>query len=133
MFSSRASSTVVFIHLPFPAQSQLSTLFAFSQSNERKKRTGGRQDIRRNTFELSARKRAGILYEMYNLAGCTVVSRNLRSRKPTAFRYSAPHRSKFYPPSVIRVPCPRSVLLVGRRAAHMRRTRRHVSFGDAAT
>lgn len=79
-------SPYLFIFLPRYIQSQLSTLFAFPQSSERKKRTGGKEDIRRNTFKLSARNRVGIFYEMYNLAGCTVVSRNLRSRKLTSDR-----------------------------------------------
>ena len=62
-----------------------------------------------------ARNWAGIFYDMYNLAGCTVVSWNLRSCKPhigRAFRYGAPYRSEFYPLSVIPVPCPRNILLV---------------------
>lgn len=52
-----------------------------------------REDIMRNTFCLASRNRPGILYEMYNLAGCSVVSRNLRSAEPTA---SQPSRKSLY-------------------------------------
>lgn len=83
MFCPPANYYRIYIHLPSPVQSQLFTLFPFLQSSERKKRTGKREDIRRNTFKLSAGNQAKIFYKMYNLAGCTVVSRNLRLRKPT--------------------------------------------------
>lgn len=125
-------TTTAFIYRIFlPRYNPSFPLSSLSRS-ERKK---PEEDIRKyNTFKLSARNWVGIFYEMYNLAGCTVVLRNLRSRKPhigPVFRYSVPLSFKIL--SSLRatpVPCPR---ISSSSDAHMRRTRRHVSFGDAAT
>lgn len=76
-------------------------------------RSKGKNDITHNISELSARKQAAnILYEMYNLTGCAVISRNLRSRKTygrkTIFRYTLVNQSMsfwiFYPTNVIPSP-----------------------------
>lgn len=128
MFCPPANSTAVFIHLPSPVQSQPSTLFAFSQSSERKKRTGGREDIRRNTFELSARNREYftrciIWLDVPSFRG--IYDRASLQRFGTAFLHIVQNS--------ILPPLSRCLVFEISSSSHMRRTRRHVSFGDAAT
>jgi len=80
-----------------------------------------------------ARNWAGIFYDMYNLAGCTVVSRNLRSCKPTSDeRFGT---MLYIVQNSLLSPLFRFLVLEisSSSNAHMRHTRRHVSFGDAAT
>lgn len=125
----------IYSHLPF-ADSFPGFSLACSQVKRREELTHRRKrGYYVKYFRLSARNRAGTLYEMYNLAGYTVVSRNLRSCKPTprpVFRRTlagAQRPSGFY----LTLRYPRSLAHEISLSSHMRRTRRHVFVGEAAT